>query len=56
MDESAAIAAAGLTMNEQPLLANLLNRLPPLFQKLSPVAQRLSQLQNDLNPENHSSI
>ncbi|WP_246697963.1 hypothetical protein [Rhizobium sp. WYCCWR 11128] len=44
------------TMNQQHLLTNLLNRLPPLFRKLNPVAQKPSQLRSDPNPENHSSI
>ncbi|QND39463.1 hypothetical protein HB771_20610 [Rhizobium leguminosarum bv. viciae] len=44
------------TMNREPLLMNLLNRLPPLFRKLSSVAQKLSQLRNDPNPDNQSSI
>ncbi|WSH66473.1 hypothetical protein U8Q05_08480 [Rhizobium ruizarguesonis] len=44
------------TMNQQPLLTNLLNRLPPLFRKLSSAAQKLSQLRNDPNPDNQSSI
>jgi hypothetical protein len=44
------------TMNQEPLLMNLLNRLPPLFRKLSSVAQKLSQLRNDPNPDNQSSI
>jgi hypothetical protein len=44
------------TMNQEPLLMKLLNRLPPLFRKLSSVAQKLSQLRNDPNPDNQSSI
>jgi hypothetical protein len=43
-------------MNQKPLLTNLLNRLPPLFRKLSSVAQKLSQLRNDPNPDSQSSI
>ena len=43
-------------MNQKPLFTNLLNRLPPLFRKLSSVAQKLSQLRNDPNPDNQSSI
>ncbi|QND42104.1 hypothetical protein HB770_07565 [Rhizobium leguminosarum bv. viciae] len=44
------------TMNQKPLLTNLLNRLPPLFRKLSRRTQKLSQLRGDPNPDNHSSI
>nr|KZA97987.1 hypothetical protein A4A59_29550 [Rhizobium leguminosarum] len=42
-------------MNQKPLLTNLLNRLPPLFRKVSLRTQKLSQLPGDPNPENHSS-
>ncbi|WP_261321324.1 hypothetical protein [Rhizobium leguminosarum] len=44
------------TMKQQLLLTNLLNRLPRLFRKLSSVAQKLSQLGDDPNPDNQSSI
>ncbi|MBW8786543.1 MAG: hypothetical protein JF594_02095 [Rhizobium leguminosarum] len=44
------------TMKQQLLLTNLSNRLPPLFRKLSSVAQKLSQLRDDPNPDNQSSI
>jgi hypothetical protein len=37
------------TMNQEPLLMKLLNRLPPLFRKLNPVAQKLSQLRDEPN-------
>jgi hypothetical protein len=51
-----AIVVADLALSEQPLFPNLLNRLPPLFRKLSSVAQKLSQLRNDPNPDSQSSI
>ncbi|PDS84021.1 hypothetical protein E0H54_26300 [Rhizobium leguminosarum bv. viciae] len=44
------------TINEQPFLANLLNRLQLLFRRLSPAAQKLSQLSRDITAADHLSI